>query len=244
MSRAKYLRGWERLFCVYTLIVYKASSTFFILFVLPSQSPPSGGGHGFIQRLKYIANPHKPLSHTASQPTFVSHTPPPQSPPCTPGRTPDTSEDSIKSTLLSPLEIPEEDFVRFSVTYIGSAVVQLPFSSTSLTRALAVFQEGGIAGGRAAVVKNVIQMHISALGINLIDKKHRLFVNRNYPRKQLAGYCRHPEDQKVFAFGSRRPGYPHEIKCHVFRQVQESADHILEAIHHWLELEPTPPHPQ
>lgn len=205
------------------------------------QSSPTGG-HGLIQRLKYIANPHKPLSPTASQPTFVSHTPPSQSP--VSGRTADTSEDSIKSTLLSPLEIPEEDFVRFSVTYVGSAVVKLPFSSTSLTQALALFQEGGIAAGRAAVVKNVIQMHISALGINLIDKKHRLFVNRNYPRKQLAGYCRHPEDQKLFAFGSRRPGYPHEIKCHVFRQVQESADHVLEAIHHWLEMDPTSPHSQ
>lgn len=207
------------------------------------QSPPSVG-HGFIQRLKYIANPHKPLSPTASQPTFVSHTPPSQSPVSTPGRTADSSEDSIKSTLLSPLEIPEEDFVRFSVTYVGSAVVKLPFSSSSLTQALALFQEGGIAAGRAAVVKNVVQMHISALGINLIDKKHRLFVNRNYPRKQLAGYCRHPEDQKVFAFGSRRPGYPHEIKCHVFRQVQESADHVMEAIHHWLEMDPTSPRPQ
>ena len=89
------------------------------------------------------------------------------------------------------------------------------------------------------MVKNVVQMHVSALGINLIDKKHRLFVHRNYPRKQLVGYCRHAEDDKVFAFGSQRPGYPDEIKCHVFRQLQDSTERIMEAIHHWLELSPT-----
>ena len=96
-----------------------------------------------------------------------------------------------------------------------------------------------MASGRAAVVKNMIQMHVSSAGINLIDKKHRLFVNRNYPRKQLVGYCRHTEDERVFAFASQRPGYPDEMKCHVFRQVQESTDHILQAIRHWLELAPT-----
>ena len=126
------------------------------------------------------------------------------------------------------------------MTYIGSAIVELPFSPASVTRAQTLFQEKGVAGGRAAVAKNVIQMHISVLGITLIDKKHRLFVHRNYPRNQLAGYCRDSENERVFAFGSRRPGYPSEIKCHVFRQVQETSDHILQALKHWLEQDPPP----
>ena len=96
-----------------------------------------------------------------------------------------------------------------------------------------------MAAGRAAVPKNVIQMHVSSLGINLIDKKHRLFVNRNYPRKQLAGFLRHPENEKVFAFASKRQGYPTGIKCHLFRQVQEPTQHILDTLQYWLEMEPT-----
>lgn len=198
-----------------------------------SQSPTPG--QGLLKKLRCITNPHKPLCQTVSQPSFVSHTPPPHSP-TTSSSSPSSSDTSFKATPLSPLDIPEEQFARFSVTYVGSAVTEPPFSPASLAHSLSVFQEGGIAAGKAAVSKNVIQMHVSSLGINLVDKKHRLFVNRNYPRKQLVGYCRHPDDSKLFAFGSLRQGYPNEIKCHVFRRVQESTEQILQAIHHWLEL--------
>lgn len=103
-----------------------------------------------------------------------------------------------------------------------------------------MFKEGGVAAGKAAVAKNVIQMHVSSLGVNLVDKKHRLFVNRNYPRKQVVGYCRHGNDEKLFAFASIRQGYPDEIKVHMFRRLEESTEQIIQAFYHWLKLPPLP----
>ena len=100
------------------------------------------------------------------------------------------------------------------------------------------FNEDGMAAGQAAVSRNVIHMQVSSLGINLTDKKHQLFVSRNYPRKQLEGYCVHPQDSKCFAFASHRPGFPHSIKCHVFREVQEPVQQIMDSVKFWLELEP------
>ena len=114
-----------------------------------------------------------------------------------------------------------------------------PFSQASLSHSLSVFKDGGVAAGKAAVAKNVVQMHVSSLGINLVDKKHRLFVSRNYPKKQLVGVCHHGDDEKLFAFGSLRQGYPNEIKCHVFRRIQEPTTQIMEAIHHWLAMSPS-----
>ena len=208
--------------------------------IFPTVSQSAAQGQGLFKRLRCIANPHKPLCQTSSQPTFVSHTPPPPHSPNSHQYSPAPAVTSFKTPPpLSPLDVPEEQFARFPVTYVGSAVTEPPFSPTSLVHALSVFKEGGVAAGKAAVAKNVIQMHVSSLGINLVDKKHRLFVNRNYPRKQLVGYCRDEEDEKLFAFGSLRQGYPNEIKCHVFRRVQESTEHIMQAIHHWLELPPT-----
>lgn len=113
-----------------------------------------------------------------------------------------------------------------------------PLSQQSILDALRAFEEAGVAGGQAAVQKNVIHMQVSALGINLTDKKHRLFISRNYPRKQLEGYCLHPTEPRCFAFASKRPGFVHSIKCHVFRQVQEPTRQIMDAIRFWLELEP------
>ena len=199
------------------------------------QSPTPG--HGILKKLRCITNPHKPLCQSISQPTFVSHTPPPHSP-SSHNQSPAFSDTSAKDSPLSPLDVPEEQFARFSVTYVGSAVAEPPFSVATLSRSLSVFKDGGVAAGKAAVAKNVVQMHVSSLGINLVDKKHRLFVNRNYPRKQLVGYCRHPDDQKLFAFGSIRQGYPNEIKCHVFRRVQEPTEQILHAIQYWLDVAP------
>jgi hypothetical protein len=126
------------------------------------------------------------------------------------------------------------------VTYIGSAALAPPLSQQSVLDALRVFGEQGTAAGQAAVVKNSIEMQVSALGINLSDRKRRLFINRNYPRKQLEGYCAHPCDDNHFAFASRRPGYSSSLKVHVFKRGSESVPQILDAIQFWLEIDPTP----
>jgi hypothetical protein len=204
-----------------------------------TESPTPGSG--LLKRLRCIANTHKPLCQTGSHPTFISHTPPPSHHPHTSHK--HSPSQSDLSSPLSPLDFPEEQYARFPVTYVGSAVTEPPFTPASLARSLSAFREGGVAAGRAAVVKNVIQMHVSPGGINLIDKKHRLFVNRNYPRKQVVGYCGDAGDERLFAFASLRQGYPNEIKCHVFRRVHESTEQILQAIHHWLDLASSPTSP-
>lgn len=95
-----------------------------------------------------------------------------------------------------------------------------------------------MAAGQAAIPKYAIDMQISALGINLSDKKHKLFVNRNYPRKHLVGYCQHPSDPNYFAFASPKPGFADSMKVHVFKRGTESTERILDAIKFWLEVEP------
>ena len=134
----------------------------------------------------------------------------------------------------SSLDFPEEDYARFLVTYIGSANMEAPFTSESIIKSLEVFEESGVAAGMAAVPKNTITMHVSALGINLIDKKHQMFINRNYPHKQIVGYSMHPTDAKYFGFSTHRPGFTDQLKVHVFQQSNDTIQLILDAIKFWL----------
>ena len=153
---------------------------------------------------------------------------------------PQRRRDSVSSpTIFSPFDFTDEDYAKFRVTYIGSAALEPPMTQTSVVDAMNKFSEHGVAAGQAAVAKNSINMQVSALGINLSDKKHKLFVNRNYPRKQLAGYCAHPTDDSYFAFASRRPGYSTSLKVHVFKRGNEPVEQVLDAIKFWLELDPT-----
>ena len=168
-------------------------------------------GHGILKRLRSLTIAQRSSSPTAS---FVSHTP----------------------LLKQPSS--SRDYARFSVNYVGSAALELPLTPQSVLEAITVFNEEGVAAGQAAVQGNVIHMQVSSLGIDLTDKKHRLFVNRNYPRKQLVGYCVHPNDSKCFAIASQRPGFPSSMKVHVFRPVQEPTQQILDAIKFWLEIDP------
>jgi len=120
-----------------------------------------------------------------------------------------------------------------------------------------------MAGGQAAVPKNVIHMQVSSLGITLMDKEHWLFVNRNYPRKQLEGCClkkgvRETKEAmvlveecvetvsnlelKLLCSCIPAPWTSPSMKVHVFRQVQESTEQIMDAIKlkFWLEIDPVP----
>ena len=154
---------------------------------------------------------------------------------------PPRRRDSINTspTIPSPLDFTDEDYAKFSVTFIGSATLNKPLTRHSILDALAAFNECGTAAGQAAITKNVIEMQVSAIGIILSDKKHKLFVNRNYPRKHLVGFCQHPNDVNIFAFGSPKPGFPSSMKVHVFKRGTESTERILDAIKFWLEIEPT-----
>ncbi len=171
-------------------------------------------------------------------PSFISHTPLLRQHSDATMDSPPKKRDSIRTPILSPLDFSEEDYARFSVNYVGSATLSPPMSPQSVEEALKLFTNEGVAKGQAAVPKNVIHMQVSSLGINLSDKKHRLFVNRNYPRNQLAGHCIHPQDPQYFAFSSQKPGFPSTIKCHVFRQLHVSTEQIMDAIKFWLELDP------
>ena len=152
---------------------------------------------------------------------------------------PQRRRDSIQSpTILSPFDFSDEDYAKFRLTYVGSASLDPPLTRQSVVDAMNKFSEQGTAGGQAAKVKNSISMQVSALGINLSDKTHKLFVNRNYPRKQLEGYCSHPTDDNYFAFASRRPGFWSSLKVHVFRRGSEPVEQILDAIQFWLEIDP------
>ena len=206
-----------------------------ILLLLAMSSPLQGStggceGHGILKRLRSLTIAQRSSSPTAS---FVSHTPL--------LKQPSSSRDQPQhhpGHVLSPLDFTDEDYARFSVNYVGSAALELPLTPQSVLEAITVFNEEGVAAGQAAVQGNVIHMQVSSLGINLTDKKHRLFVNRNYPRKQLVGYCVHPNDSKCFAIASQRPGFPSSMKVHVFRPVQEPTQQILDAIKFWLEIDP------
>ena len=206
-----------------------------ILLLLAMSSPLQGStggceGHGILKRLRSLTIAQRSSSPAAS---FVSHTPL--------LKQPSSSRDQPQhhpGHVLSPLDFTDEDYARFSVNYVGSAALELPLTPQSVLEAITVFNEEGVAAGQAAVQGNVIHMQVSSLGINLTDKKHRLFVNRNYPRKQLVGYCVHPNDSKCFAIASQRPGFPSSMKVHVFRPVQEPTQQILDAIKFWLEIDP------
>ena len=137
------------------------------------------------------------------------------------------------------MDFTEEDYAVFAVTYVGSAALDRPLTRQSLLDALRVFEEEGVAAGKAAIAKHVVHMQVSSLGITLTDKKHKLFINRNYPRQQLEGYCINPTDSKYFAFASRRPGFPLSMKVHVFNTCVESTEQIADGIKFWLEIEPT-----
>jgi len=205
---------------------------------LPLFPQGSTESHGILQRLKSLTISTR--SSTSPVASFVSHTPflKQQSPA---KDLPQRRRDSIQnSNVFSPLDFSEDDYARFSVNYVGSAALDLPLTPSSIVKAIKAFSEEGVAGGQAAVPKNVIHMQVSSLGITLTDKKHRLFVNRNYPRKQLEGCCVHPKNSKYFAVASQRPGFPSSMKVHVFRQVQESTEQIMDAIKFWLEIDPVP----
>ena len=153
---------------------------------------------------------------------------------------PAKKRDSVQNSLfVSPQNYTEEDYAKFSVTYVGSATLYLPFTKESVLDALKAFDEDGISAGQAAVTKNVIDMQISALSISLTDKTHKLFVTRNYPRKQVEGFCVHPKDTKYFAFATHRPGFPTSMKVHVFARGEEPSSQIVDAIKFWLEIEHT-----
>ena len=133
-------------------------------------------------------------------------------------------------------EFPE-DFARFSVHYVGSANLDPPFTADSVVKALRMFSESGVAGGKAAVPKNVVTMQVSASSIMLIDRKHKLFVNRNYPRKQIVGYCLHPQDHTYFSFATHRPGFD-DLKVHVFMQALEPLTQVQDSVNFWLQMDP------
>lgn len=138
-------------------------------------------------------------------------------------------------------EFSEEDFVKFSVNYVGTCNLVGPFSSNSIVQALEAFQEGGVSAGMAPITKNCVSMHISLLGINLSDKKHKMFVSRHYPRKQIVGFGQHPiTDGAYLAFGTYRPGFADQIKVHVFYDPsQQIVNQIMDGIEYWLQLNPS-----
>lgn len=148
--------------------------------------------------------------------------------------------DAVQNSLfISPQSITEEDYARFSVTYIGSATLDIPFSKASVLDALRAFSEAGVAAGQAAITKNIIDMQISSLSISLSDRTHKLFVTRNYTRKQVEGFCVHPTLPKYFSFATLRPGFPSSMKVHVFESGVEPSSQIVDAIQYWLEIQST-----
>lgn len=182
-----------------------------------------------------------PSTSAVTRPSFQSHTQLHKKLSPANNDIPQRKRDSVvhSPTIFSPFDFTNEDYAKFSVTYIGSAALNPPLSQQSVLDALRVFSEQGTAAGQAAIMRNSIDMQVSALGINLSDRKRKLFINRNYPRKQLEGYCAHPCDDNYFAFASRRPGYASSLKVHVFKRGSESVPQILDAIQFWLEIDPT-----
>jgi hypothetical protein len=139
---------------------------------------------------------------------------------------------------LSPFDFSDEQFVRYSVCYVGSATQETALTRQSVGGAVSKFSANGTAAGRAAVVKNTIQMHISSVGINLIDKSCKLFVTRNYPLKTIAGFCHHQGEPKLFAFASHPPGSPKTvIKVHVFKALDDPTTQIINSMRFWLRME-------
>ena len=160
--------------------------------------------------------------------------------------TPDTNttdtplEHSIRKkdevTAFSPgAGLSDEDYARFTVTYVGSTNTETPFTQQAIVDAMLSFSRHGIAAGQATVTKNSISMQVAAFGITLSDQSRQLFVTRNYPRNQIAGYCVHPSMSGYFAFAARRPGLD-TLKCHVFKQLAQPCELIIGAMKFWLEM--------
>ena len=197
---------------------------------------------GIVRRLRSLTNTLSQRTlvgvPSATRPSFQSHTQLHKK--LSPANDiPQRRRDSVTSpTIVSPFDFTDEDYAKFHVTYVGSATLDPPLTQQSVVEAMNVFSERGTAAGQAAVVKNSVCMQVSALGINLSDKKRKLFIYRNYPRKQLEGYCAHPTDADFFAFASRRPGYS-SLKVHVFKRGgSEPVEQILDAVQFWLEIDP------
>lgn len=131
--------------------------------------------------------------------------------------------------------LTEEDYACFTVTYVGSTNTEPPFTQQAILDALQSFGTRGAAGGVAFVPKNSVSMQVAALGITLSDQSRLLFVSRNYPRKQVAGYCVHPSLPGYFAFATRRPGFD-TLRCHVFKQLDQPCEQIVGAMKFWLEM--------
>lgn len=84
---------------------------------------------------------------------------------------------------------------------------------------------------------NAVSMYVSSLGINLTDKRQKMFVNRNYPRKQIVGYARHPSDKRYFSFATLRPGFEDQVKVHLFLESSgQVVDQVIESIQFWLQI--------
>lgn len=153
---------------------------------------------------------------------------------------PQKKRNAVQNPLLvSPHTVTDEDYAQYTVTFIGSAALYLPFCQESLLDALKAFKEEGVAAGKAAVAKNSIEMQVSALSVSLSDKTRKLFVARHYSRKQIQGFCVHPTDSKYFAFATLRPGFPNNMKVHVFIHGEEPSSQIIDSLQYWLEISPS-----
>jgi len=141
-------------------------------------------------------------------------------------------------SLPSPLDFTDEEYAKFQVTYLGSSTQDYMLSQHSVEDALYQFSKDGTSSGQAAIVKNVISLQVSSLGINLTDKSKKLFINRNYPLKTIIGFCQHYSDGKHFAFATERPGFPNLKKVHVFQCLSEPPKQVLAAMRYWLQMDP------
>ncbi len=142
----------------------------------------------------------------------------------------------LPKAATSSFDTADEDFAKFSVSYVGSANIDEPFNSDCILLALKKFEEGGVAVGMASIPKNTIIIHISSFGINLTDTKQKLFINRNYPQKQIIGHSVCPVNNDYFGFATVRPGFKDQLKVHVFCQLVEPVQQIIDTMTFWLNL--------
>ena len=93
------------------------------------------------------------------------------------------TRDSIvqSPTVFSPFDFTDEDYAKFSVTYIGSAALEPPLSQQSVLDTMMVFSEQGTAAGQAAITRNSVDMQVSALGINLSDRRRKTLHQQKLP---------------------------------------------------------------
>lgn len=148
---------------------------------------------------------------------------------------------TVPTIISTVTDCSEEEFAKFPVNYIGTANLLGHFTYSSITEALDAFQEKGVAAGKVppSSAKNIIDMYISSLGINLADKKQKMFVSRNYPRKQIVGCSQHLTDRKYFSFATMRPGFSDQLKVHVFMEsTQDTVEQVMKSIKFWLQINP------